>query len=61
MQSRRGEGDAIDIRPLKRLASERLSEGSVLRRVLLLEPDFMSPAAYSAKLGTWLAIMTGGA
>jgi hypothetical protein len=54
MQSRRSAGDAIDIRPLKRLAS-------VLRRVLLLESDFMSPVVYSAKLGTWLAILTGEA
>lgn len=50
-------GKDVDIRPLKRLASERLGESSLLRRVLLFEADFMSAVDYCAKLGTWLAIL----
>ncbi len=47
----------IDIRPLKALAAERLASDSVLKRVLLTEPDSMPADDYLAKLGTWLAIL----
>ncbi len=47
----------VDIRPVKRLASELLGSTSVLRRVLLSEEDMMTATDYVAKLGTWLAIL----
>lgn len=47
----------MDVRPLKALATERLAEGSVLRGVLLTEPDSMPTEDFVAKLGTWLAIL----
>lgn len=48
---------AVDTRPLKRLASERLASDSLLRRVLLAEPDSMSAVEFVAKLGTWLVML----
>ena len=50
-------GAAVDIRPLKRLAAEILPGDSVLRRVLLSEPDRMEARDYVAKLGTWQALL----
>ena len=47
----------VDVRPLKALASEKLAEGSILRGVLLSEPDSMPAGDYLAKVSTWLAIL----
>jgi hypothetical protein len=47
----------VDIRPLKRVASELLGSSSVLRRVMSSEEDAMPPTDYVAKLSTWLAIL----
>ncbi len=47
----------VDIRPVKRLASELLASTSVLRRVLLSEDDIMPATEFVAKLRTWLAIL----
>jgi hypothetical protein len=47
----------VDISPLKRLATRALPANSVLRRVLLSEPDRLEARDYLAKLGTWLAIL----
>ncbi len=51
------QGSYVDIRPLKMLAKERLGESTLVRRVLLVEADFMSAVDYCAKLGTWLALL----
>jgi hypothetical protein len=51
------EGREIDIRPLKRLSSEILSDDSMLRRVLNSEGDLIPATEFVAKLGTWLAIL----
>lgn len=47
----------IDIRSLKTLATEILPNGSILREVLIREPDILSPHDFIAKLGTWLEIL----
>ena len=47
----------VDIRALKGLATRILANDSILRRILMSEPDEMEPRDYLAKLGTWLAIM----
>lgn len=47
----------VDIRPLKGLAAKILASDSVLRKILLSEPDEMERGDYLAKLGTWLAIL----
>jgi hypothetical protein len=47
----------VNIHPLKRTAAKILPDDSILRRVLLSEPDEMRPSDYLAKLGTWLAIL----
>lgn len=47
----------VDIRSLKRLAAKALANDSILRKILLSEPDVMEPRDYIAKLGTWLAIL----
>lgn len=48
----------IDLVPLKLFAASRLSRESKLCRVLLLEPDRISPEDFVAKLGTWLALLS---
>ena len=45
----------ISIRRLKAWATS-LEEGSVLRTVLLVEPETMSAEEYIAKIATWLSI-----
>lgn len=47
----------IDIRSLKTLATEILPSGSILREVLIREPDILSLHDFIAKLGTWLEIL----
>jgi hypothetical protein len=47
----------INISSLKALATEILPDGSVLRAVLIREPDILSPHDFVAKLGTWLEIL----
>jgi hypothetical protein len=47
----------VDIRPLKTLSSELLPQDSMLRRVLLSEPDVIPASDYACKLGTWLVIL----
>ncbi len=47
----------IDLRPLKRLAARVLPTDSLLRRVLMSEPDQMEAIEYVAKLGTWQALL----
>ena len=47
----------VDIRPLKVLATQKLAEVSILRRVLLSELDSMPTSDFLAKTSTWLAIL----
>jgi hypothetical protein len=47
----------IDVKPVKRLASELLENTSVLRRVLLNEEDVLTATDYLAKLATWLVVL----
>ncbi len=47
----------INISSLKALATEILPNGSILRAVLIREPDILSPNDFVAKLGTWLEIL----
>ncbi len=49
----------VDINPLKKLATKLLPVDSVLRRVLLSEPDEMNARDYLAELGTWQALPRG--
>ncbi len=46
----------VVLRRLKRFAFNDLPSKSVLRLVLLEEPDEMDVAAFLAKMGTWLLI-----
>lgn len=47
----------VDVRSLKALATGKLADGSILRGVLLSEPDSMPAEDFVAKIGTWLAIL----
>lgn len=47
----------VNIEPLKTLATKVLPADSVLRRVLLSEPDQLEARDYIAKLGTWQALL----
>lgn len=47
----------VDIRSVKGLAAKILPSDSILRRVLLSEPDEMEARDYLAKLGTWLVLL----
>jgi hypothetical protein len=47
----------VDVRPLKRLAARVLLTDSLLRKVLMSEPDEMEASEYIAKLGTWQALL----
>ena len=49
--------NGVDIRSLKRLSSELLSNDSMLKRVLESERDTLSATEFVAKLGTWLVIL----
>lgn len=47
----------VDIRSLKRVAAKILPVDSILRKVLLSEPDSLEAREYLAKLGTWLLLL----
>lgn len=47
----------VNVHPLKRMAAKVLPDDSILRRVLLSEPDSLEAGEYVAKLGTWLVIL----
>lgn len=47
----------VEIRLLKALATQELADGSILKRVLLSEPDSMPASDFLAKVSTWLAIL----
>ncbi len=47
----------LDLQPLKRLAEKILPSDSILRKVLLSEPDSLEARDYPPKLATWLTIL----
>jgi len=47
----------VDIRALKEFVAAKFGSRSLLRRVMLLEPDLIPAADLVGKLGTWLAIL----
>jgi len=47
----------LDMKRLKRFATERLGRHSALREVLLGEKDEISPADFLARLPLWLALL----
>jgi hypothetical protein len=47
----------ISIGQLKRFAAENFRVNSVLRELLLAEPDNMSPVEFVAKMQTWLFLL----
>ena len=46
----------VDIRELKRWVQENLRPESKLREVIQLEPDYLLPQEYLAKMNTWLKL-----
>lgn len=48
--------DKLELRRLKRFAVDALPSESVLRHVILEEPDEMEPEVFLAKMSTWLLI-----
>ncbi len=50
-----GQGKVV-IRQLKRFAAERLPSESLLRHIILTEPDEIDALSFLAKLETWLMV-----
>jgi len=48
--------NAVDIKPLKRFACERLSKSSFLRRILLSESENLTIPEFLAKMDLWLKL-----
>ena len=46
----------VDIRLLKWWVAKHLGEGSRLREVVLLEPDYLGAMDYVSKVGVWLKL-----
>lgn len=49
--------ELIDMHSFKARVSDILPDGSILRSVLIREPDTLSKSDLVAKLGTWLEIL----
>jgi hypothetical protein len=47
----------IDIRVLKNFVSARFESSSLLRKVIVAEPDYLPAEELVGKIGTWLAIL----
>ena len=47
----------IDIRVLKNFVSTRFVSSSLLRKVIVAEPDYLPAEELVGKSGTWLAIL----
>jgi len=47
---------AIDTRPLKKVAAEKLPRDSVLRDVILSEEDFLSSEEFLIRVKVWLRL-----
>jgi hypothetical protein len=50
-------GGEVDIRPLKKFAIAKCGSSSLLKKVLLVEPDRLAAQEFVGKMGTWLAIL----
>ena len=46
----------VNLKPLKRFASDGLPRGSHLRELILLEPDELPVEEFLSRLGTWLRL-----
>ena len=47
----------VDIRALKTFVAAKFGPASILRKVLLAEPDRIPTEELIGKIGTWLAIL----
>ena len=47
----------IDIRVLKHFVSARFGSSSLLKKVIVAEPDYLPAEELIGKIGTWLAIL----
>ncbi|MDG7024971.1 MAG: hypothetical protein JRN45_10695 [Nitrososphaerota archaeon] len=47
----------VDIRALKRWVASSFGSSSLLRKVVLVEPDYLPAEELVGKIGTWLAIL----
>lgn len=47
----------VDIRALKQSVASKLGSSSLLRKVMLAEPDHLPAEELIGKIGTWLAIL----
>ena len=47
----------VDIRPLKKWASEYLPRNSKLREIILLEKDQLAPDIFLARMDVWLKLL----
>lgn len=47
----------VDIRPLKKFVDTKCRSGSLLKRVLAVEPDNLPAQEFLGKMRTWLAIL----
>ena len=47
----------VDIRALKRSVTSSFGSSSLLRKVVLAEPDYLPAEELVGKIGTWLAIL----
>ena len=55
-QHRETQGRLVDIGSLKEWAQEKLDPESVLRGLILSEPQLMDPESFVAKVQTWLLL-----
>ena len=47
----------VDIRGLKTFIATKFGSRSLIRRVMLVEPDLIPAAEVVGKVGTWLAVL----
>jgi hypothetical protein len=47
----------VDIRALKRFVAAKFGVPSLLRKVMVVEPDHLPAQELVGKIGTWLAIL----
>ena len=47
----------VDLRPLKSYAKNSFHRGSVLRELILTEPDRMAAEEFIGRIGVWLRLL----
>lgn len=47
----------VDIRALKGFVASKFGSSSLLRKVIVAEPDYLPAEELVGKIGTWLAIL----